>query len=305
MRLPALSFALAVASFGCMSPDSGPTDQAGLGGKADDGSQRPLLTCTQSETLPEAKLKGSLLIYDLGLAESAPTDNLPSTVDFVIGDGFPLKAYRVTYSLAVKRGAYKAVDTTYYGNLYQGGGTLGANLDENLSGYDISNYDGKMRLTVRYEEGADVGLPLSCEGTLPTEDEARGPNADGLALDFDCTGAAITGHPAVPFSFGLKRIDRPESIAFSSGGENDLPIAADENSEVYQLNENYSVGRTARRIVIKGDSDGFAYTELKLTVPQAPGDTVAGTFTYTCADGCAGDHSSDYRQSVSCKTKAP
>ncbi len=273
-------------------------DELDVSGKTD---TTPLLTCRQVEARSEARMRGTVEIYDEGATTERPEGLSWGLDEWVIGAGFPLRRYRLKGELSVNRRRYAAVDELYWGNLYDKGGHAFSNHDQ---AYEMSvSSDGQPRITVRISESpaTDVAVRLECEGELPNEHDARGEDPLGLQLKFACTTTAVEGHRAERFSFGMVRIDRLESIGMMSVGEEeeDLVVEAGERSIFQTLNENWGVRRNTRSIYMTGDSDGFAYGKLRLSIPSAAGDVVTGRYDYE-ADG-----EDPVRLDVRCETTAP
>jgi hypothetical protein len=138
---------------------------------------------------------------------------------------------------------------------------------------------------------------------LPSEDEVRGDDPDGLALRFDCTTTATPDMAAASFQVGLIRIDHLQAITFATfeGSDDDGYRFEDEASPTATLRQNADVDRSARRVILRGDGDGFDYAEVRVTVPRKPGDVVTGKFYYECETDCEGSPL-DFSVPITCAT---
>jgi hypothetical protein len=287
-----------VALAGC-TPSMSSNGEGGGGGKADGTETK--LSCVQAEGdgSDEFKLRETWTITDEGEVDTWP-EELPWGPEDLVADDLRIHKYAVKGDLKVGRSAWRTVDTTFYGRLYQTGGQIVSEDDEAWEIYVRES--GEVMLTVAYEDSAHARASLACEGDLPSEAEVRGPDPDGLALLFTCEATPPDESP-VSFQFALKRIDRLESITLTDfPGDNEETVTFPEgyNDSLIVLAQNTDIYRSARRITLTGDGDGVDFGKLRITVPKQAGDVETGKFYYECDD--CGDEGVEWDIPVTCTT---
>lgn len=296
-EISGLSLGLCLLAAAC-APSMTSDGEGGVGGKAD--GELAKLECAFTEGGADVKVRDKWTIEDLGPIDTWPED-LPWTyVSKVIGEGLQMRAYHVTGDLKIGRKAWQTIDAKFYGNLYATGGVINSE-DNDVFEIDVRD-DGEVVATVVIEQGHHQFAGFKCEGDLPTEEEARGPNPNGLALEFECLTEATEDAGGTKFRFAAIRIDSQQAISFGvlPGQEEwDNVVFPNQDTPLIVLTANTSIGRTARRIIIGGDGDGVDYGELRIGVPKAAGDTVTGKFYYEMPDDDV-----EWSVPVSCTTTA-
>lgn len=181
---------------------------------------------------------------------------------------------------------------------------------------------------------AAVGCSSEPAATSGSESEVI---TNSLSLAFTCTTAPKTAtnakdatqsidYEARTFTFNLEKIEG-ESVdfaPFATEEEDDdgRPIRVkgyfelgeyictnDESGlacHIENLNSNWTVSRTPRRIVIEGDGDGCEWSTLKLEVPKKAGDVVDGSLAWEGTTNCFGSDlfPRTFTWDVTCTTEA-